>query len=243
MLSISQFVRPSVCVSVCSLFEVPFNGLFAPTSRSRMSNIFRDSESLGKSNGKKWSQKWTFLVWKLSKIAAQKKSFFLHFFSVFFGFRYFLTVFLPPFPEVGCPIFLVIRNPWGNVIERSGLRYEIFLFENCLKSPRKKKGFFLHFFTFEVPFNGLFAPTFQSRMSNIFRDTESLRKSNGKKWSTIWTFYFGSGLKSPRKKVFFCCWFCLGPPSYGIGATIRIGREMLCLPYAGFFFISAEKGD
>ena len=28
----------------------------------------------------------------------------------------------------------------------------------------------------------------------------------------------------------------LGPPSNGIGATIRIGREMLCLPYAGFFF-------
>ena len=27
----------------------------------------------------------------------------------------------------------------------------------------------------------------------------------------------------------------LGPPYYGIGATIRIGREMLCLPYAGFF--------
>ena len=32
-------------------FEVPFNGIFAPTYRSRMSNIFRDSESLGKSNG------------------------------------------------------------------------------------------------------------------------------------------------------------------------------------------------
>ena len=29
----------------------------------------------------------------------------------------------------------------------------------------------------------------------------------------------------------------LGPPSYGIGATIRIGRDMLCLPYAGFFFL------
>ena len=28
-------------------FEVLFNGLFAPTSQSRMSNIFRDSESLG----------------------------------------------------------------------------------------------------------------------------------------------------------------------------------------------------
>ena len=27
----------------------------------------------------------------------------------------------------------------------------------------------------------------------------------------------------------------LGPPYYGIGATIRIGREMLCLLYAFFF--------
>ena len=59
--------------------------------------------------------------------------------------RYRLTVFLPPLPEVGFPICLEIRNPWGKVMERSG------------------------------------------------------------------------------------------PPSYGIGATIRIGREMLCLPYAGFF--------
>ena len=78
-------------------------------------------------------------------------------------------------------------------------------------------------------------------MSNIFRDSESLGKSNEKKWSNIWTFLFGNGLKLPRKKkVFFCCWFCLGPPSYGIGATIRIGREMLCLPYAGFFLIQTS---
>ena len=48
---------PSVCLFVCLFtFEVPFKRLFAPTSRSRMSNIIRDSESLGKSNGKKWSQ-------------------------------------------------------------------------------------------------------------------------------------------------------------------------------------------
>ena len=48
---------PSVCLSVCVFtFEVPIKRLFAPTSQSRMSNIFRDSESLGKSNGKKWSQ-------------------------------------------------------------------------------------------------------------------------------------------------------------------------------------------
>ena len=55
--SVCPSVRVSVCVSVCLFtFEVPCNGLFAPTSRSRMSNIFTDSESLGKSNGKKWSQ-------------------------------------------------------------------------------------------------------------------------------------------------------------------------------------------
>ena len=54
--SICPYVCLSVCVSVCLFtFEVPFNGLFAPISQSRMSNIFRDSESLGKSNGKKWS--------------------------------------------------------------------------------------------------------------------------------------------------------------------------------------------
>ena len=58
MLSISQNVRRSVrvfvCLSVCVFtFEVPFKRLFAPTSQSRMSNIFGDSESLGKSNGKK----------------------------------------------------------------------------------------------------------------------------------------------------------------------------------------------
>ena len=145
MLSISRNVRLSVCLCVCVFtFEVPFNGLFAPTSQNQMSNIIRDSKSLGKSNGKKWSQIWTFL------------------------------------------------------------------FENCLKSPRKKKSFFfLPFFTFEVPFNGLFAPTSRSRMSNIVRDLESLGKSNGKKWSQIWTLLFENCLKSPSKKKFFFRTFLL----------------------------------
>ena len=155
-------------------FSVFFKGLFAPNSWSWMSNIFRDSESLGKSNGKKWSQIWLFLFENWLK-SPRKKKFFSSLFSVFFGFRSFFKVFLPPFSEVGCPIFLEIRNPWG--------------------------------------------------------------KSNGNNWSNTWTLLFGSGLKSPRKKKFFC-WFGLGPPSYGIGATIRIGREMLCLPYAGFWKIN-----
>ena len=40
-----------------------------------------------------------------------------------------LTVFLPPLPEVGCPKFLVNRNPWGKVMERRGLIFEHFCLE------------------------------------------------------------------------------------------------------------------
>ena len=43
--------------------------------------------------------------------------------------RYRLNVFLPRLPEVGCPIFFDIRNPWGKVMERNGLRFKHF----CLK--------------------------------------------------------------------------------------------------------------
>ena len=144
--SVCPSVCLCVCVSVCVFtFEVPFHGLFAPTSRSRMFNIFRDSESLGKTNGRKGSQIWTFL------------------------------------------------------------------FENCLKSPRKKSFFFTFFglLRFLVFFNGLFAPLSRSRMSNIFRDSESLGKSNGKKWSQIWTFLIENCLKSPRKKSLFFSLFSL----------------------------------
>ena len=139
-------VRLSVCPSVrLFTFEVPSNGLFAPTSRSRMSNIFKDSESLGKSNGKKWSQIRTFFFKNCLK-SPLKKKFFSSLFSVFFGFRSFLTVFLPPLPEVGCPIFLEIRNPWGKVMARSGFRYEHFCLK-IVKKRRAKKSFFLSLFS------------------------------------------------------------------------------------------------
>ena len=35
---------------------VYFEAYFPPTSQNRMSKIFKDSQSLGKSAGKKWSQ-------------------------------------------------------------------------------------------------------------------------------------------------------------------------------------------
>ena len=68
---------------------------------------------------------------------------------------------------------------------------------------------FVRLFTFEVPFKRLSAPTFRSRMSNIFRDLESLGKKNGKKWSHIWTFSFENCQKLPKKKVFFVADFAL----------------------------------
>ena len=52
---------------------------------------------------------------------------------------------MPPLPKVGCPTFLEIRNPWGRVLERSGLRIEHFLLGSGLKSPRKKSFFFADF--------------------------------------------------------------------------------------------------
>ena len=40
-----------------------------------------------------------------------------------------LCICLPPLPEVGCPKFLEIWNPWGKVLERSGFRIEHFCWE------------------------------------------------------------------------------------------------------------------
>ena len=74
------------------------------------------------------------------------------------------------------------------------------------KIAAQKKVFFFTFFgllQFSVFFNGLFDPTSRDQMSNIFRDSEFLGKINGKKWSNIWTFLFGSGLKLPRNFFFF----------------------------------------
>ena len=37
--------------------------------------------------------------------------------------------FLSPLPEVGCQIFLEIRNPWGKVMERNDLTFEHFFWK------------------------------------------------------------------------------------------------------------------
>ena len=38
--------------------------------------------------------------------------------------------------------------------------------------------------------------------------------------------------------ILFVVFLCILGPSYcGVGATIRIGREIRCLPYAGFLIV------
>ena len=76
-----------------------------------------------------------------------------------------------------------------------------------------------------VYFEAYFAPTSRSWMSKNFRDSESLGKSAGKKWSQNWTFLLGSGLKSPRtKKKFIFCWF-----SQHLGSKLGASTEQyLC---------------
>ena len=44
-----------------------------------------------------------------------------------------------PLPEVGCPKFLKILNPWGKVLERSGR------LGSGLNSPHKKRLYFADF--------------------------------------------------------------------------------------------------
>ena len=74
------------------------------------------------------------LFWHISRcfLSFSKKSGFLGIlgppYCVCSLLRYRLNVFLPPLPEVGCPKFLGIRNPW-KVMERSGLTFEHFSLE------------------------------------------------------------------------------------------------------------------
>ena len=60
----------------------PFKLLFPPTSHSPMFKLFRFSVSLGKTNGKKWSQIWIFLLIKGVKLQRNKKVLFLTNFTV-----------------------------------------------------------------------------------------------------------------------------------------------------------------
>ena len=107
-------------IFLVSMFLTLFNGLCAPTSQRQMSKLFRFSEFLGKSNGKKWSQIWKLLLKKDVKLP-QQKSFFLP--ILFCICSLYLNIFFPQNPWSPMSKHLKILNPWEKVMERSGLRF------------------------------------------------------------------------------------------------------------------------
>ena len=109
-------------------------------------------------------------------------------------------------------------------MERSGLRFEHFCLEVVYNCRAKKKGFFYCFWRTKHVENhaSRWRPLVEGYITNfgIYLDFfEFLRFG--------WFFPF-------FKKLGFLA--ILGPPYCGIGATTRIGREMICLPYAGFLY-------
>ena len=70
------------------------------------------------------------------------------------------------------------------------------------------KKFLTNFFSLcSLRLNAL-CPHFQSPMSKLFRFSESLGKTNGKKWSQIWIILLIKGVKPPRN-FFFIFFFYL----------------------------------
>ena len=110
-------------------------------------------------------------------------------------------------PSVCLSVSVCLFTFWGTLGKISGKKWSqiwTFLLKNGLKSPGRKKFFFKDLkkklLIFEVMFKRIFAPTSQSRMSKMFRDSESLGKINGKKWSQMWTFLLKNGPTSPRRR-------------------------------------------
>ena len=127
--SICPSVRLSVCLcvclSVCSLLRYHLTVFLPPLPEVRCPIFLQIRNPWGKVMSRS-GLRYEHCCLKTVENRVTKKSFFSPLFSLFFNLRSFLTVFLPPLPEVGYPIFLEIRNPWGKVMERSGLRYEHF---------------------------------------------------------------------------------------------------------------------
>ena len=118
-----------------------------------------------------------------------------------------------------------IRDPWRKVMESNGLRFDFFC-SKIVWNRRGKKSFLQIFYHLFTPLNGLFASVSQSPMSKLFKCSESLGKSNGKKWSQIWTFLLTNGVKLPRRNFFLNRFLSFLP--FVLGAVHK-----LCQPKIG----------
>ena len=193
-----------------------------------MSNI---SKSLGKSNGKKWSNIWTFLFRSGLKSPRKKKVFFLLIlpWSTLLWHRCY-------YPhrsrDALSPVCGIFSSPnqvqrWrlniSGSVEHVGESLFLLMTISSLK-------LYYHVDQYGNP-----------DMSNIFRVLESLGENNGKKCSNIWIFLFGSGLKSPRKKSFFLLLILLWSTILWHRCYYPHRSRDALSPVCGIFFFLAKK--
>ena len=116
-------------------------------------------------------------------------------------------------------------------MERSGLRYEHFCLK-IVKNRRAQKKFF-----FFADFAGLFQWGGYIMTWGGYIEIWGGYITTWGGYIEIWGGYittWGGYIEIWGGYIWCGYWGILGPPSYGISATIRIGREIQCLPYAGF---------
>ena len=93
------------------IWSLQFQGIFAPTSLSPMSKLFRFLESLGKSNGKKLSQIWQLLL--IRGVELPQILLLLLFFFIFYGkflYRCYYSHRLRDASSPVCRIFVVVEE-------------------------------------------------------------------------------------------------------------------------------------
>ena len=78
-----------------------------------------------------------------------------------------------PTSGVGCPIFLEIQNPWGKVMERSGVTFEHFVWKWSKIAAQKNVFFFADFALVHPPMASVLLSAsvercFVSRMRDFF---------------------------------------------------------------------------
>ena len=171
-------------------FWGPFKKKIAPTSPSWMSKVFRDYESLGKSNGNKWSQIWKLLLIKGVKLLRKKNCFQTNFalMSRIVMVLVFLTPpngLVPPHPEVQRAKFSDFWNPLGKSNRKK--RYQIWklLLLKGVKSPSRKK-----LFTDFFPGSSQLETHVAKRCCRGFLEVYRV--------SQIWKFLLINGVKSLR---------------------------------------------
>ena len=116
-------------------FKIMIQTSFCPPSRSLMSKLFRFSESLGKSNAKKWSEIWKLLLIKSVKSPRRKKLFM----DVFF---FFICSLWSPLSKIQCPNFLDFKIPWEKVMKKVASDLKLLL----SKGVKLKRDFLFDFF-------------------------------------------------------------------------------------------------